>query len=55
MSLFGAAVRQVEINYNGMSVLDWSIVVGFIVVLVGTLIYCNRYMRNAADFLAANR
>lgn len=55
MPLLGAAVRQVEINYNGMSALDWSIVVGFIVILVGTLLYCNRYMRNAADFLAANR
>ena len=55
MPLLGAAVRQVEINQAGMSVLDWSIVIGLIVVLVGTLIYCNRYMRNAADFLAANR
>ena len=53
--LGSAALRQVEINHNGMMPLDWAIVIGFIVLLTGVLIYCNRYMRNAADFLAANR
>ena len=55
MSLFGSALRQIEINHEGMQSLDWAIVIGFIVVLTGVLLYCNRYMRNAADFLAANR
>ena len=51
MSLFGSALRQIEINHEGMQSLDWAIVIGFIVVLTGVLLYCNRYMRNAADFL----
>lgn len=55
MSLFGAVLRQVEINQNGMQTLDWAIVIGMIVVLTGILLYCNKYMRSAADFLAANR
>lgn len=55
MSLIGALTRQVEINQSGMQLLDWTIVIGFIVFLTGVLLYCNRYTRNAADFLAANR
>ena len=55
LTLFGAAMRQVEINHSGMQTLDWVIVIGAIALLTGVLLYCNRYMRNAADFLAANR
>ncbi len=55
ISLLGSALRQVDINTAGMQTLDWAIVIGFIVLLTGVLLYCNRYMRNAADFLAANR
>lgn len=55
MSLFGAALRQVEINTAGMQTLDWVIVIGMIVLLTGILLYCNKYMNSAADFLAANR
>ena len=51
-SLLGAAVK---INYAGMQTLDWAIVVGIMAFMVLILIYCNRFMRNAADFLAASR
>ena len=53
--VLGAAMRQVVPNTAGMQPLDWVIVIGMIVLLTGILLYCNRYMRNAADFLAANR
>ncbi len=52
---FGAVQREVAINYLGMQTLDWSIIIGMIILLIGILIYCQRYVRNAADFLAANR
>ena len=51
--LVGAAMRS--INHEGMQTLDWVIVIGMIVFLISVLLYCNRYMRNAADFLAASR
>lgn len=53
--LFCAGMRQVEINVAGMQTLDWVIVVGVIAFLVAILTYCNRYTRNAADFIAASR
>lgn len=34
---------------------DWSIVGVLIAVLIGTLIFCQRYVKSTADFLAANR
>ena len=52
--VLGAAMRQVRIN-PGMQTLDWCIIIGMIALLIGVLLYCNRYMRNAADFLAASR
>ena len=50
----GAATRVIQIN-QGMQTLDWAIIFGVIIALIGILIYCNRFMRNAADFLAASR
>lgn len=44
-----------DLNYAGMQWLDWSILAAVILILVGVLIYCNRFIRNAADFLAASR
>ena len=45
-----------SVNVNaGMSLLDWSIVAGIILFLIGILFYCNRFMHSAADFLAASR
>ena len=55
MLLWGVAQREVAINYQGMYALDWAIIIGMVVLLIGGLIYCQRYVRNAADFLAANR
>ena len=55
LPFFGAAVRNIELNTHGMYTLDWAILVGTIALLIGVLIYCNRFMRNAADFLAASR
>ncbi|MBR2344848.1 MAG: sodium:solute symporter [Lentisphaeria bacterium] len=55
MDLLCSTVRKVEINTAGMQTLDWAIVIGMIVFLIGVLLYCNRYMRNVADFLAASR
>jgi len=52
--VLGAAMRQIRIN-PGMQTLDWCIIIGMIVFLIAVLLYCNRYMRNAADFLAASR
>ena len=49
-----AAAQAVKIN-QGMMPLDWGIIITMIVVLIAILIYCNRFMRNAADFLAASR
>jgi len=39
----------------GMQLIDWAIVAGFFVFLVAVLIYCNKFMKNVADFLAAGR
>ena len=50
----GTGMRVIQLN-PGMQQLDWSIILGTILVLIGLLIYCNRFMRNAADFLAASR
>ncbi|MCI5778263.1 MAG: sodium:solute symporter [Lentisphaeria bacterium] len=52
--IFCSAARQIKIN-PGMQTLDWTIVIGMIVFLIAVLLYCNNYMRNAADFLAASR
>ena len=52
--VMGAAMRHIVIN-QGMQPLDWCIIIGMIVFLIAVLLYCNRYMRNAADFLAASR
>ncbi|MBR7104917.1 MAG: sodium:solute symporter [Lentisphaeria bacterium] len=49
-----AAAQAVKIN-QGMMPLDWGIIITMIVALIAILIYCNRFMRNAADFLAASR
>ena len=38
-----------------MTVLDWSIVIGLIVILTITSIRTNRYARSVSGFLAANR
>ena len=39
----------------GMQPVDWAITIFFIAALIGILIYCRRYVKSAADFLAANR
>ena len=45
-----------SINVNaGMSLLDWSIVAGMILLMIFILLYCNRFLHSAADFLAASR
>ena len=51
----GAASCSVAVNDVGMRFPDWMIVIGMILLMLGILVYCNRYMRNVADFLAANR
>jgi hypothetical protein len=38
-----------------MSVVDWGIVIALLLLLVGTLIFCQRFVKSTADFLAANR
>ena len=48
------AAASVNVN-EGMSWLDWSIVAVMIILLIGILLYCNRFMHSAADFLAASR
>lgn len=54
--LFAAGNRADNFVPNpGMQTLDWAIVIGMIALLVGVLFYCNKFMRNAADFLAASR
>ena len=52
MNLFAAAALKVN---QGMLWWDWTIVAGMIILLIGILYYCNRYMHSAADFLAASR
>ncbi|MBE6366930.1 MAG: sodium:solute symporter [Lentisphaerae bacterium] len=45
-------------GYQGlrtMGTVDWSIVAGLMLALVFILIYCQRYVKSTADFLAANR
>ena len=45
-------------GFNGlteMGTVDWAIVIGLILVLVGALFFCQRFVRSTADFLAANR
>ena len=39
----------------GMQPLDWGIVSGLILFLCLILVYCRRFVRNSADFLAAGR
>ena len=48
------AAASVNVN-EGMALLDWAIVGGMIALLIGILLYCNRFMHSAADFLAASR
>ena len=38
-----------------LTALDWSIVGLLLIGLVAMLLYCQRYVRSTADFLAANR
>lgn len=38
-----------------MQLLDWCIVAGLWALLIAVLIYCQRYIKNSADFLAAGR
>ncbi|MBE6391181.1 MAG: sodium:solute symporter [Lentisphaerae bacterium] len=52
MDMFLASVVKVN---QGMTWFDWSIVGAMILLLIGILMYCNRYMQSAADFLAASR
>lgn len=52
---FAVAMRQVAVNTQGMHTLDWMMLLGTIAILLGVLIYCSKFMRNAADFLAASR
>lgn len=40
---------------HGMQLLDWCIVAGLWAGLIAVLIYCQRYIKNSADFLAAGR
>ncbi|MDR0931391.1 MAG: hypothetical protein LBM70_00005, partial [Victivallales bacterium] len=54
MNELTSAATTLTIN-PGMQSLDWFIVGVMIVLLIGLLIYCSKYTRNAADFLAANR
>ncbi len=52
-TLLAAAVK-VNVN-QGMAPLDWMIVGGMVILMIGILLYCNRFLHNAADFLAASR
>lgn len=38
-----------------MQLLDWSIVIGLLLIMVGAAIYTKQFSRSIADFLAANR
>lgn len=40
---------------SGMQLLDWSILGILIVILLGLLVYCQAFVKNSADFLAASR
>ena len=42
----------IETNFSG---LDWCIVVGYILVIVGIGIYIKRYISNVTDFIVAGR
>ena len=45
-------------GFNGlteMGAVDWAIVGGLFLVLVCTLVFCQRFVKSTADFLAANR
>ena len=54
--MYSLLASAVKVNVNpGMTTLDWAIVAGMIVLLVGVLFYSNRFLHNAADFLAASR
>lgn len=39
----------------GMQPIDWTITIVFIAALIGVLIYCHKFVKSSADFLAANR
>lgn len=39
----------------GMQPWDWMILVAFALLLIGILVYCQAFVKNSADFLAANR
>ncbi len=39
----------------GMSAIDWAIVIALIGLLVGVLVFCQKYIKSTVDFLAANR
>ncbi len=39
----------------GMYAVDWAQVIGLIVLLVAVLIYCQKFVKSSADFIAANR
>jgi len=54
MSSLSVIATALKIN-PGMQSVDWAIIGGMILLLLGLLVYCSRYTRNAADFLAANR
>lgn len=40
---------------SGMQLIDWMIPLTLIVILIGVLIYCQTFIKNSADFLAASR
>ncbi len=52
MNLF--LCNAIKVN-QGMTLMDWSIAGAMILLLVVILLYCNRFMHSAADFLAASR
>lgn len=52
MNFFIASMVRVN---QGMTPVDWSIVGVMIIMLIAILLYCNRYLQSAADFLAASR
>ena len=39
----------------GMYAIDWAQVIGLIILLVAVLIYCQKFVKSSADFIAANR
>jgi Na+/proline symporter len=40
---------------SGMQLLDWAIVGSLMLLMIGILIYCQTFVKNTADFLAADR